>query len=258
MTAYDLSYRRCAGSTARYRVAAAYHDLDQRGLRSGSEIYIGEMDRRVLDSGPPVREEIVWSSFLHRTLDKDGRVAAEVPLEWAEGFSYENRFDSVEGFVEASAGIQRDVEGWNVFLLMLDAHIEFDLPRSEAGKIGSLRVPGDEVELTSDGPTVLDFEPFIRAEFEGGLPSRSRFLGITGAGHASAVLESNYGDRRYPFTMTPGGGDALAASTSLRREVQVRLPDGLLERGTSVEWVCVEGRWINPIYTIELLDERRP
>ena len=260
--AYDLSYRPAEGSTARYRVEAAYHNLDAHGLPAGSEVYSGEMTRHVVDAGPPPREDVVWTGFLHRTLGTDGAVSAEAPLEWADGFVYEHRFsyeawsDGIEALLEASTGIRRDLDGWNVFLLMLDAHIEFDMPRSAAWRIGTLRAPGDEAELSIGEAMVLDFEPFIRADFDAGSSSRSRFVAVTDVGgHESAVLESNFGDHRHPFTMQPEGAPCLGASTSLRREIQIRLSDGLLERGSSIEWVCVDGRWVNPIYATELLGE---
>jgi hypothetical protein len=271
---------------ARYRVEAAYHDLDGLGLPAGSEVYSGEMTRRIVDADPPVREKVVWRGFRRRTRGADGAVGPDVPLEWADGVAYEHRFsydtwsDGIEALLEASTGIRRDLEGWNVFLLMIDAHIEFDMPRSAAWRIGALNVPGDETELIElDMPRsaawrigalnvpgdeteltiaeaiVLDFEPFIRADFAAGESSRSRFVAVTDAdGHESAVLESDF-SHRHPFTMRPGGTASLSASTSLRREIQIRLSDGLLERGRSVEWVCVDGRWVNPVYTTELLGE---
>jgi hypothetical protein len=249
------------GSTARYRVEAAYNSLDGDGLPAGTDVYSGEMSRRIVDADPPAREEVVWTGFTHRTLDSDGAVSAEVRLEWADGFTYEHCFsydarsNGIAALFDASTGIRRDLDGWNVFLLMLDAHVEFDMPRCPAWRIGDLSAPGDEAELNIGGAMVLDFRPFIRVEFAAGSSSRSRFVGVIDAdGHGSAVLESD-SPRRHPFTMQPEGAARLSASTSLRREIQIRLADGLLERGKSVEWVCIEGRWVNPVYTTELLGE---
>ena len=240
---YDLSYRPAGGAVNRYRMQAEYRYLDGRGLVAERQICCGEFTRHPTDR-PEGSERITWTGLVYRS------AGCETQLKWAEGFTYVYSWDrGFAALTSAAAALPRTIEGWNVFVLMIDAHAEFDLPRSKEQSIESLRRPGEVVESTSPEAFVIDFSPLLVAEFPAGTYRQSRFVGIGDEqGKPWAVLESDI-PRRQPFEIrTPEA--TLKSSSSLRREMRIRLEDGVLEDGVTSEWVCVDGRWINPTYTI--------
>ena len=252
---YDLSNRPAVGDLLQYRVEACYRYLDDAGLVGSRESFVGVCTRTVealTAEGP--EETIVWTDVHRRTAVGDEPWEEVESLDWANGVTY--RFSSDIGLADlykCSDGFPRDLLGWNVLLLFLDAHVEFDFPRWTRFGINDLNRVGDEVTTVDDDVFVIDFPP-IRAEFAGGIPYVTRFQGLTTVSNAScAILEIDIG-RRNPLSMQIGDAEFSGTST-VWRQLSIRLSDGVVECGTSVEWVLTNGMVINPTYSIQRLSD---
>jgi hypothetical protein len=250
---YDLRHRPRSGEESYYRTEACYRLTGSDGLTVRRDSYVGDFMRLVESVEDDVATEtITWENVVRRWGLGDGPYEAPESIEWARGCTYVfSPAIGLEDLNEKAKAFPHDMLGWNVFLLAIDAHVEFDLPRSSQSGIDELRRIGDvhTVVPHGDGPGI-DFSPFITTSSFKVRSYDLRFAALTMCGGlACAVLESLIRDRA-AFDMTMGE-TAMVSSSELKRTIVSRLADGALERGTSVEWVCANGMWINPVYTIE-------
>ncbi|MGH2785554.1 MAG: hypothetical protein ACRDJ1_09845 [Actinomycetota bacterium] len=254
---FDLRHRPQPGDTSRYRMEACYRLLDGQGQVRNTDSYVGEFQRVCEPATTPgvTSELITWTNVIKRWATEDQPYEAPEAIDWAEGFSY--RFTSAMDFPELNAEIlrnapdfPRDLIGWNILLLAIDAHVEFDLPRTTPAEVGKLKRVGDEVLITFDGESVIEFGP-LRAVFQA-VDHFNRFTALTLDGGAlCGILESDI-PSRVPLTMHMDG-HPMEGSSSLVRKMVIRAEDGALQSGTSIEFVCTDGMWINSIYSIEPL-----
>ena len=257
--AFDLQHRPQPGDTSRYRMEARYCLLDEQGLVRHTDSYVGEFRRTCEPATTPgdTAEVITWTNIIRRWATEDQPFDAPEVIDWAEGYSY--RFTSSMEFPELNAELldkatafPRDLVGWNVLLLAIDAHVEFDLPRTPPANVRQLSRVGDEVAITFDGESVIEFGP-MRAVFQA-VNHVNRFAALTlDGGNLCGILESDIPDR-VPLMMHMDG-NRMDGSSSLIRRLVIRAEDGALRRGSSIEYVCTDQMWINSIYTIEALPE---
>jgi hypothetical protein len=255
---HDLSYRPKVGDTSYYHLNIIYRSLDERGLVASRENYAGDF-RRVVTSSDPSRvdEQITWRNIIHRT--GEGLTAPWTPtgtFDWAKEFSYafSGEDDHEDFFKWDFSGFPRDLDGWNVLLLAVDAHFEFDYLRSSRhGAIGTLRRIGDEiVGPDSDKPFRIPFLPLIEVPAFTKRNMRTRFEGLTlREGKPCALLSFNMDPS--PFTMTMGGNEMQSTST-FAGTLDVRLTDGALEHGQFLEWVFTTIGVVSPMYEITRIE----
>jgi hypothetical protein len=201
-----------------------------------------------------VTETVTWRNLTHITADQLDRPVKETAIEWADGVSYEyDSGQSLADLLRQAERFPRDLDGWNALLLMVDAHIEFDNPRAASSGVTELKRIGDCSAHQRREEFAISLAPFATATFPGGEWTEAKFVGLSLIEDAPCAILTSTSRGRVPFKVEADFG-TFAASTGLRRELNVRLQDGVLEDGVSVEWVCVADRWINPLYTIERTD----
>lgn len=256
----DLTPRPKPGDVDFYQLRIDYAVRADNGLPASNDHYRGDL-RRVVDSVEEGRimETITWRNVVNRAgLGED---VTETPLDFAAGFSYPFcREDSHAEFftrVDASS-FPRDMQGWNAFLLMVDAHFEFDFMRSERhGLISKLRRIGDRL-TTRDSDVPFDFawEPIIRIPGFTKRGAWSEFRALTVRnGEPCGLLAFGIGTS--PFRSQMFGLDGwFESSTTFAGTMAIRLSDGALEGGEFDERVFGDrAPTVFPRYELERISE---
>jgi hypothetical protein len=254
---FDLRYRPKVGDVGYYRLDIVYRSLDSLGAVTTRENWSGVFRRAVdaIDASGKVTETITWRDAGRRFADAGGQYGEREVQEWAEGFTYTfSAEDGYEDFHWDTENFPKDLYGWNVLLLQLDAHFEFDFLRSSRhGAIEKLTRVGDTV-LTPDSntpfwlglPGVIDVPAFNKQNL------RTTFVGLTRCHDAPCALLQFDMDTS-PFSSEMMGME-IDSSSQFAGTLKVRLSDGALEEGEFLEWVFAMGGVINPSYTIERID----
>lgn len=257
---FDLRYRPQVGDTSFYRLDIVYRPLDDRGLPFNRENWRGTFRRvvdKVEDSGRVV-ETISWRNIQRRFVEGEGEFGAPETFDWAENISYSFSAEDGHEVVLDSLDVDsfpKDLHGWNVLLLCVDAHFEFDHVRSEHhGAIGKLRQIGDSVvNPDHNRPFAIMFPPLIECPAFNKQDPRTSFMGLTMKhGEPCAVLGFEIGPS--PFKMKFGEVD-MESTSSFAGTVTQRLSDGAVEHGEFLEFVFSGGGVISPVYEIVRIDE---
>jgi hypothetical protein len=238
---FDLSYRPRPGDTSFYRLQIDYQMLGNDGMVASKDHYQGDM-RRVVDgvANGRVDETITWRNILNCAGMADD--ATETPLGFADGFAY--RFCSEDTHADFFAradpsAFPRDMFGWNAFLLMVDAHFEFDFMRSNRhGLVSRLRRIGDRVHTAdSDVPFDFEWDPVIRIPGFTKRDGWAELRGLTVTDATPCALLS-FGIGVSPFRSQMFGSDAsMDSSTTFAGSLAIRLTDGALFGGAFDERV---------------------
>jgi hypothetical protein len=254
---YDLRYRPAAGDRSYYELDIVYRRLDQRGLPAQLENLNGLFQRSVerVEASGRVQETVSWARVGRREAADGGDYGPWDFPSWAQGISYPFAAeDSYQDFHWQYDGLPRDdstwMTSWQIVLLTVDAHFEFDFLRSSRhGGIEKLRRIGDSV-LTPDSegsfwlglPPVVDVPAFTKP----GL--RLTFAGLTRRGqHDCALLEFSMGTGAFEMIVA---GQRQPMSSTFRGTLAVRLDDGSLESGEFDEFVFSGGVCTNPRYEL--------
>jgi hypothetical protein len=258
---FDLTYRPTVGELSYYSLDILYRSIGDAGSVAGVENYRGVFRRSVDDVVPGrVSETITWRHIGRREGSGDSGLSPWDVIDWAEGFSYP--FDAEAAYDDFHWGYDsfpRDdaswLVSWNVLLLTVDAHFEFDFLRSRRhGAIEQLRHVGDSV-LTPDSdhpfwlglPPVVDVPGFTKRNL------RTTFVGLTVRdGTPCALLD--FGMDVSPFQMTIAG-TTLDVSSIFRGTLHVRLDDGSLQYGEFDEVVMRKDAPVYPCYELRRVDE---
>jgi hypothetical protein len=264
---YDLSYRPRVGATTFHRMGnrnimgMVYRNIDERGLVATRESYSGDF-RRVVDSVEPsgrAIETITWTNICRRWADGDQDYGPAEKIDWAEGFEYtfsgEGTYDDFYAKLDIT-DFPRDLLGWMAFVLVVDAHFEFDFLRSDRhGAISKLRRIGDTVVAPDTGEAyAISFLPLIDVPAFTKRNLRTTFAGFTVCNGADCALLTFDMDPS-PFTILMGENEINSVS-SFAGTLTARLDDGVLEHGEFLEWVFNDmGVCISPVYTIRRMQE---
>jgi hypothetical protein len=257
---YDLSYRPKVGDTSYYRLDIVYRTLDGQGLTAKKENYRGDFRRAVqsVEGSGRVVEEITWQNVARREVEGDADFGPLEPIEWAQGFSYPfSAEDSYKDFHWGYDSFPRDLVGWNVLLLTVDAHFEFDFLRSSHhGAIEKLRRIGDAVVTPDSGtPFWLGLPPLVDVPAFNKQNLRNTFQALTHKlGAPCGVIAFDMDPS--PFEMD-FAGTKVAVSSSFAGTLTVRLSDGALEHGEFLEFVfgMPDAVCVSPCYEIVRIDE---
>jgi hypothetical protein len=256
---YDLSYRPDVGDTTFHRLDIVYRTLNDRGLPANLENFRGDLRRVVnaVEASGRVVETITWRNIARRVAEDGEHYGAPESFDWAKEIEYIfSAEDSHEDFFNWDIDkLPRDLNGWNVLLLAVDAHFEFDFLRSERhGAITKLRRIGDTVVAPdTDKPFAINFAPLIECPAFTKRNMRTTFVGLTVRnGHHCALLSFDMDPS--PFDMKFGEVDMQVTST-FSGTLTVRLTDGVLEHGEFLEWVFNGAACISPVYEITRIEQ---
>lgn len=255
---YDLSYRPQLGSPSFYVMDIVYRHAGP-ARQTSVENYRGVFVRTpAAATSGGVAETVVWRHIGHREGPGPEEIGEWQRVEWADAFTYEfNAEQDYDDYHWSYDSFPRDANwlvSWNVALLTLDAHFEFDFLRSRRhGAIDRLRRVGDSV-LTpdSDRPFWLGFPPMVDVPAFTKRGLRSTFLGLARSGGEDCGVLGFAMDPS-PFEMTVAG-TTTEASSSFRGTMHIRLTDGSLERGEFDECVVGANEYVYPRYTIRQVD----
>ena len=259
---YDLSYRPAPGSSGYYCLDILYRTLGDGGKVKGVENWRGGFRRRVdrVDPDSAVRETITWKHAVKRDRGADGPFGEWQALDFAEDFTYPFcAEDDYPKFQPDYAGFPRDEAtwplGWNVLLLTVDAHFEFDFLRSRRhGAIDRLRRIGDTcLTPDTDHPFRLELPPMVDVPAFTKRNLRNTFIGLAPAGGEACGIVA-FGMDVSPFQMTIAG-QTFDVSSIFRGTLTMRLDNGTLEHGEFDEFVMGAAGPVYPRYEIRRIDE---
>lgn len=250
---FDLRYRPAVGERNFYRESVCYRNLDEIGQVVSLDYYQGDLERVVdsVDGAGRVIETITWQNVVHATGDgPDGPLEDAESLAWANGYSY--TFSAEEDEPHWSIeGWPRDLVGWFVHCLVIDAHYEYDFLRSvhhgaidRLKRVGDVVVPPDnERGFPIHFPPLVDVPAFTKREL------KTTFVGLTLLNDEPCALLEFDMDAS-PFIMTMDGGE-LKMTPRFSGTLTSRIRDGVLESGEFTEWVLGMGGSISPRYEIK-------
>jgi len=257
---YDLRYRPAPGERFFYQLDIVYRSLAEDGLRR-LENYRGIFDRAVegVSQDGRAQETITWRRVGRReAAGTSGYGPWEYP-EFAQNLSYPfSAEDDYNEFHWQYDALPRDdatwLTSWNVVLLTVDTHFEFDFLRSTRhGGIERLRRVGDSVICPDAShtfwlglPPVVDVPAFSKPNLQ------LRFAGLSRrGGHDCGLLEFSMGPNQFEMLTA---GQRQQMSSSFRGTISVRLADGSLQHGEFDEYVLNPAGCTSPRYEITRLD----
>ena len=259
---YDLSYRPAPAAASYYCLDILYRSIGDEGKVKGVENWRGGF-RRAVDTVDPdgaVRETITWKHASRRERGADTPFGEWQLLDFAEDFTYPFcAEDDYPDFQPDYSGFPRGEAtwtlGWNVLLLTVDAHFEFDFLRSRRhGGIDRLRQVGDTcLTPDTDHPFRLELPPMVDVPGFTKRNLRNTFVGLTSAGGEACGVVA-FGMDVSPFEMTIGG-HSFGISSIFRGTLTMRLDDGSLEHGEFDEFVVSANGPVYPRYEIRRIDE---
>jgi hypothetical protein len=253
---FDLCYRPSVGHHSFYELDIVYDMLDVRGVTTRRENYRGRFERTVesIEAGRVV-EWISWRNVGHRDAPSGREYGPWKYPEWAQLLRY--RFvaeDEYDEFPWPYDAFPRDDEvwpiSWNIALLSVDAHFEFDFLRSvRHGAIDRLRRVGDSV-LAPDAsktfwlglPPVIETPAFTKPNLT------TTFAGLTKVSEQPcALIDFSMGTGVFEVRI---GNMVEKLSSSFQGTLTVALDDGSLERGSFSEYVFGGEAVMRPRYQI--------
>jgi hypothetical protein len=258
---YDLTYRPQPGTSSFHCLDIIYRQIGEGGVVKGVENWRGAFRREIdsVDTDRGVTETITWKHVGRRERTAEPPYGEWQAIDWAHDFSYQFRAESdYSDFHWGYESFPRDEStwplGWNVLLLTVDAHFEFDFLRSKRhGAIDQLTKVGDSL-LTPDSdrpfwlglPPVVDVPAFTKRNL------RSTFIGLGRANNVDCGVIA-FGMDVSPFEMTIAGA-TVSISSIFRGTLHVNLEDGVLEHGEFDEFVVGARDSVFPRYEIQRID----
>jgi hypothetical protein len=259
---YDLSYRPAPGSSSYFCLDILYRSIGDGGAVKGVENWRGGFRRSVdrIDPDGAVRETITWKHTVKRDRGADTPFGEWQALDFADDFTYpfcaeDDYPDFQPDYSVFPRGEDTWPLGWNVLLLTVDAHFEFDFLRSRRhGAIDRLRRIGDScLTPDTDHPFRLELAPVVDVPAFTKRDLRNTFIGLAAAGGEACGIVA-FGMEVSPFQMTIGG-HTFDVSSIFRGTLTIRLGDGSLEHGEFDEFVMGATPPVYPRYEIRRIDE---
>lgn len=259
---YDLAYRPTPGSSGYYCLDILYRSLDAGGNVAEIENWRGGFKRTVdtIDPNGSVRETITWKHAGKRSRAAESPFAAWERLDFAQDFTYEfcaedDYADFRPDYSSFPNGKSTWQLGWNMLLLTVDAHFEFDFLRSQRhGAIDRLRRVGDTCTTPDTGlPFRLTLPPMVEVPAFTKRNLRTAFQGLTQVDGVACGIVAFTMDVS-PFQITIGAATS-ACSSFFRGTLSVNLGDGSLEHGEFDEFVAGTSGPVYPRYEIRRIHE---
>lgn len=259
---YDLTYRPKAGTSSFHCMDINYRRLGDGGRVASVDNWRGGFRRQVdavADDGS-VQETITWKHVGTRVQAADQPFPEWTVLDWAHDFTYPFGAESdYSDFHWSYDSFPRDETtwplGWNVLLLTVDAHFEFDFLRSKRhGAIDRLTKVGDSLIVPdSDHPFWLGLPPIVDVPAFSKRNLRNTFLGLGRANGVDCGVVA-FGMDVSPFQVVIMG-ETFDTSSIFRGTLHVNLEDGVLEHGEFDEFVIGAQGPVFPRYEIRRIDE---
>lgn len=243
---FDLKPRFTKGAKRYYRLVIVYKTLDSLGRVISRSEHSGNFERVVesVDASGKAYERITWrNAAIRNSPGAKDPYGPYKKLEWMEGFSY--RFSAEDTHEQLSLDLSkfpRTMEGYQSYLLVIDAHFEFDYLRSSYhGAIEKLKRIGDEVEAPdSHIPFRLDYPPLIPNSDLKKKDVFIKFVGLTQVGGEPCAVISHRqgpGDFYLDFAMGTPAPVRTEITSIFAGDLIVRLSDGSLVHGDFIEHV---------------------